>query len=140
MTLYYKVLTSEMCHRGFQYQEGLNVDNQKFNPSGSCEGGGLYYTDLENLGIFLAAVQQDECALDYVKGQTSEVCLAAVQKGGYMLEYVEEQTPEICLAAVNQDGLALEFVKVQTRQICTAAVNQDGRALQYVKIDLGVAV
>ena len=86
-----------------------------------------------NPKIWLAAVQQDEWALHYVKKQTSEICLAAVQQNGYILRYVKEQTPDICLAAVQQNGYALEYVKKQTYEICLAAVKQNGYALEYVE-------
>jgi len=30
-------------HNGFQYQTGLNIDTESFNPSGYCTSGGLYF-------------------------------------------------------------------------------------------------
>ena len=59
----------------------------------------------------LQKVQQNGCALQFVKEQTYELCLAAVQKNGWALKFVKEQTYELCLAAVQQYGLALQEVK-----------------------------
>jgi len=41
---YYKILNKEENHHGFQYKTGLNIDTIKFNPVGSCEEGGLYFS------------------------------------------------------------------------------------------------
>ena len=49
----YKILNDEENHNDFQYQEGLNVDTQPFYPEGSCETGGLYFSDVENIFEFL---------------------------------------------------------------------------------------
>jgi hypothetical protein len=48
-----KVLTYDLIHNGFQYQDGLNTDTVPFNPSGSCKPGGLYYTTLEFMPNFI---------------------------------------------------------------------------------------
>jgi len=50
--MYFKVTNEKECHNGFQYQTGLNVLDKPFEPKGSCVGGGLYFTDLENLSKF----------------------------------------------------------------------------------------
>jgi hypothetical protein len=46
---YIKILSESLYHNGFQYKEGLNIDTVPFNPSGSCLGGGLYFTIMDNL-------------------------------------------------------------------------------------------
>lgn len=51
--IYYKLMESSECHHGFQYKDGLNVDTAPFNPSGSSEPGGLYFTIAEHLERFL---------------------------------------------------------------------------------------
>jgi hypothetical protein len=42
-----------MIHHGFQYKEGLIIDINPFNASGSCEKGGLYYTTTKFIALFL---------------------------------------------------------------------------------------
>jgi len=46
---FYKILNEEEKHYGMQYKDGLNVDVLPFNPSGSCEPGGIYFTDVEHI-------------------------------------------------------------------------------------------
>ena len=41
---YYKILNKEECHYGLQYKFGLNIDNDEFNPRGTCEPGGIYFS------------------------------------------------------------------------------------------------
>ena len=53
VTVFYKILRSDLVHHGFKYQLGLNIDTQLFNPSGSCKSGGLYFTDIKNILDFL---------------------------------------------------------------------------------------
>lgn len=50
--MYFKILNKDLCHRGFQYKEGLNVDTNEFDPSPKC-GGGLFFTDGKNIFSFL---------------------------------------------------------------------------------------
>ena len=58
----------------------------------------------------LEAVKEDDCALQYVNKQTSEICLEAVKQNGNALRYVKEQTSEMCLEAVKEDDVALQYV------------------------------
>ena len=40
---YFKVLSSNLTHHGYKYNLGkINILEEEFNPSGECEGGGLY--------------------------------------------------------------------------------------------------
>ena len=48
---YYKILKEDENHHGLQYKMGLNVDHIPFNPSGSCESGGMYYAQKDILAF-----------------------------------------------------------------------------------------
>ena len=41
----YKILNDQEKHHGFQYEEGINVDSEKYNPPGSQEPSGLYFSE-----------------------------------------------------------------------------------------------
>jgi ankyrin repeat protein len=41
---YYKILNEDETHHELKYQTGLNIDIQKFNPSGDCKPGGIYFS------------------------------------------------------------------------------------------------
>ena len=55
----YRLTYKDEKHNGFQYQDGLNVDTQPFNPSGECEPGGLYFFCEESLHTFSKYVSRD---------------------------------------------------------------------------------
>ena len=161
--MYYKILNSKWNHHEFQYKLGLNIDTIPFNPTGSCQSGGLYYTDEKHIvkffeyGCDIAEVEIPEDAnvykdpredkwkadkliilrvypiADWDKWRDPAFCLEAVRQDGCALRYVKEQTHEICLEAVRRNGRVLRYVKEQTHEICLGAVRQDGLALQYVK-------
>jgi hypothetical protein len=158
---FYKVVRRDLTHNAVVYKLGLNIDPMEFNPSGSCQQGGLYFTDFAHLGRFfgygeLVAViiipedaqvyrdpdedkwKADRFIIDRFEPIDSYwsdriFCLDAVRRDIRALRYVKRQYSEICLEAVKQDGCALRYVKNQTREICLEAVKQNGEALQYVK-------
>lgn len=51
-TKLYKITNPEENHYGFQYHDGLNIDHNKFNSSGSCVSGGLYFTTINSICDF----------------------------------------------------------------------------------------
>jgi len=160
---WYKVIRENMNHNGFRYKIGLNVDFIKFNPFGSCQPGGLYFTNAKNLHKFLdygeliadielppdARVYKDPdedkwkadrlvvksvCEFkDHPLFKDHDWCLEVVKYNGLLLQYVKKQSSKICLAAVRENGMALRFVKKQSSKICLTAVRQCGFALEYVK-------
>jgi hypothetical protein len=52
-TAYVKILHSNLKQKKFQYKKGLNIDTIPFNPTGSCQPGGLYYTQFRYFTKFL---------------------------------------------------------------------------------------
>ena len=159
----YKILNEKWKHHDFQYKLGLNVDTQTFNPSGSYQPGGLYYTTAEFIPLFLEYRTQiaeisipadaqvyadpegnkwkaDKLIIDRVyptedwdKWNDLDFCLAAVRQNGLALKYILDQTDGICMIAVRQNGELLWYVKNQTPEICLAAVQRNGEALELVK-------
>ena len=41
----YKFLNDDMIHNNFEYQLGLNIDTEDFNPTDTCSKGGLYFCE-----------------------------------------------------------------------------------------------
>ena len=48
-----KILADNLTHHDFEYKEGLNIDCVTFNPIGECSPGGLYFTDLNKVHLYL---------------------------------------------------------------------------------------
>ena len=129
--MFYKILRSDLTHNGFTYKVGLNVDTVPFNPSGSCQSGGLYYTDIENLFGFL-------CFGDLIADIVIPVyakTYADPQKDKWKADKLEitritpigdhELFKAKAQAIIKQSfGHALKYVKEQTLEISTEAVKQ----------------
>jgi hypothetical protein len=159
---WYKILNDGWRHNGFQYQLGLNVDTVPFNPSGSCQSGGLYYTNAEFLplfldyGFYIAEIEIPEDAQTYKdpdgnKWKADRLiirciykikyfhlfkdpawCLEAVQKNSRVFQYIKYHTDDLCLAAVRKNGRALKYINNQTDEICLTAVSQNFYAVKYL--------
>lgn len=158
---YYKIIDKNLTHFTFRYKLGLNVDHIKFNPKNTCQPGGLYFTDADNINQFLsygelsAEISIPEDAQIYQepnKWKADKFIILSmtpvaehplfrdkifgledVRKNGDLLQFIKNQTDEICLAAVRNTGRALQYVMNQTHEICLAAVHQNEFALRYVK-------
>lgn len=54
-TGYYKIMTKDQCHRGFQFKDGLNIlpDNEVFAEKGDCVPGGFYFTNTQNIWQYI---------------------------------------------------------------------------------------
>ena len=155
-----KLTNTEENHNGYQFKDGLNVDNIPFNTKYECSAGGIYFCRIDNFTKYLdygkemyymrnIIVPDDSQVFEESNGkyksdklilldksvifENEDLCLEAVKQDGYALFYVKKQTPEICLVAVKQNGHALDYVEEQTPELCLEAVKRNGFALQYVK-------
>jgi len=154
----YKFLNDDMIHNNFEYQLGLNIDTEDFNPTDTCSKGGLYFCEeskchlyWDNFGKYLGYVEIPNDAHIYIEDDkfkadkiilkkiepfdnvNNEFWYKIIKYDGLALEYVKEQSEELCLKAVMKNGHTLLFVKEQTEKICLEAVKQDGFSLKYVR-------
>ncbi len=159
--IFYKILNKSLKHNGFKYNLGLNIDTLPFNPSGSCEPGGLYFTTFDHIFKFISygdniaeisipddAKVYEDPSLDKYKAdrifiksietlenffnKNPKFLMIAIKQNGCTLCFVKNQTLELCMEAVKQDGLALQSVKNQTPELCMGAVKQNGCALGFI--------
>ena len=152
-----KILNKKQNHKGFQYKQGLNVDIEPFNPSGTCLPGGLYFANIKNFLDFYSFGESmwrilipkdakiyveenkykgDKFILEkqcYIEDFSFLNIFSIWLKIRYFFSFCKNQTLEICMEAVKQNGLALEYVREQTQEICMEAVKKEGFALYYVK-------
>ena len=88
---------------------------------------------LETEAEQLAAVQQNGCALRYIKEPSDAVQLAAVQQAGYALQYIKEPSEAMKLAAVQQNGYVLQYINDQSNAVIDAALAQQPDSYIYIK-------
>jgi len=140
---YYKLFNKDEKHYGFKYHDGLNIDTNKFNPTGTCSKGGLYffnevqllnYHKYTNNVYFIRQVTIPADAQVYHedgKSKADKLFLHKREKFDYdnLKKYINFSNEEICKLAVQQNGNLLKYVKNQTSEICTLAVQQNGNLL-----------
>lgn len=139
---YYKLLRQDLTHHGFKYQVGLNIDTIPFNPKGSCEPGGLYFTDKENLheyfvyGTLIADIRIPKDAQVYQdrdekKWKADKIEILSITHRYFHTVF---NTYEYWLGAVQKNGNVLQFVpeELKDQYICLAAVQQYGCAMDFV--------
>ena len=155
-----KLTNKECVHNNFTFIDGLNIDTVKFNPTGKCLPGGIYFVTIDNWPewinynsdimwyIWDVTIPDDALVYDeknkfkadkiilknrIIIWHNNDLSLAAIKQNGWFLHIVRNPTDEICLAAVKQNGLALQHIKNPSDKICLAAVGQNGCALKYVR-------
>ena len=159
---FYKVLNDSLCHFGFTYAAGLNVDTQLFNPSTTCSKGGLYFCEEEHLPLYLflygsiyAMVSIPDDALVYkedTKYKANKLILhniqpitelplwldanfvkKMVQQNGLAIKYMKESSEEVRRLAVQQNGHVIMYIKEPSEEVRRLAVQQNGHVIMYIK-------
>lgn len=138
-----KLTNGQEVHHNFKFKTGLNEDFIKFNPNGECLAGGIYFTDIDKMPLWVGYKADN---LKYVRIVTiPDDALVYVEKHKYKANKImlgkrvpiEEldcwDNKLFCFRAVRQNGHALQYVKNQTPTICFEAVRQNSCALQHVK-------
>ena len=141
--IFIKLTNVSENHNGYQFRTGLNIDSLKFNPSGECQPGGIYFCLLEDLSLwlnyggqqmfyvrFVTIASDAQVWIEINKFKADRLILSDRVKIGDLKVWEDN---DYCLAAVQRKGLSLCYVKEQTPEICLAAVEEDECALQYVK-------
>jgi hypothetical protein len=142
---YYKCLRQDLTHHGFKYQVGLNVDTIAFNPTGSCQPGGLYFTDKENLheyfnhGYLIADIRIPKDAKVYqdpeeYKWKADKIEILSITPRCFHSIF---NSYEYWLGVVQKKGYALEFTPEEFKDhyICLIAVRKSGYAMNFVPLE-----
>lgn len=130
---FYKLLSSNLRHLGFQYKEGLNINTEEFIPGGSCEPGGLYYTSHQWIGRWFnrawpliadvtlppdARIYPEPCG---TKWKADRLVLSNIRPiEAFLAEQSHAQLVEWMKQSDNGQIFAL---MPQTPELCTAAIN-----------------
>lgn len=160
---YYKMLTPEMVHHGFQYKAGLNIDTVEWNPCGDCLPGGLYYTEFEHIGrnyqygwtliadVTIPADAKTYEAPDQRKWKADRLELSNIRSlAGFLADLdpdlvtnwamaqnslvnLLEPTHPACFALVNKERCALESFPKHSAELCKAAVLAHPHAVLHVQ-------
>jgi hypothetical protein len=142
MPQFYKLLNEQMCHHGFQYVSGLNIDHLPFKPEGQCQAGGLFFTDVEHIRIWMrdewpliadvtlpfdALVYPEPCG---TKWKADRLVLSNIR---LFRDFLNEQ-PDTVLLTIMRDREREIFtqLKAPSTAVCLAAVSAWGYLLHRV--------
>ena len=142
-TAFYKILNKNFKHNNFTYKHGLNIDHIPFNPTEWCLKGGLYFTELNKLPIwiysdsgYIAKVTIPPEASVYIEPNSFKADKFVLDMNNKVLiqDFYIWTNEDLCKHAINQNACLLQFVLLQTDEICKLAVNKTPSALRYVKV------
>src|SRR5579872_410359 len=144
-------------HNGFQFQDGVNVDNVPFNPSGQCSKGGIYFIDstainrwrsYSNVGkmIYIRNVSIPDDARVYIeeeKFKTNKIILGPKMIIENYLEdpYYLEDPENLCFVKYKKSeyGSIRPYIDeslinedILTKEICMIAVRRWYFALSHI--------
>ena len=136
---FYKFINKNMVHHDFKYMEGLNVDTRIFDPTGRCDGGGLYFTSInklfrfKNFGEKIYKINIPNSARCYLEDDKIK-CDKIIIK--YFDDIYNLKNYDICIEAVKENGHAIKYIdnKILEKNIdiCIEAVKQNGDAIYYI--------
>lgn len=136
-----KLTNNEENHNGFQFKDGLNIDNVPFNPSNYSSLGGLYfveecyahhwihYGDMVKMktmvNIRTVTIPDDaRVYIEYDRLKADKIILGPKT----------EINKEIYMKALKKIGTHLQYVPIHLRDedICTTACLSNRIAFQYI--------
>ena len=143
MSVKYVKLTNKECwHNGFQFVEGLNIDHIPFTKNNYCEPGGIYFTTLENIYMWLEYNDKEmyyiwdviipDDAQVYHQSDKSKADKIILRNRRTLSEFFSDDQ-DMLISSIKNYGINLKYVKKQTPELCLVAVKQSGIALKYVK-------
>ena len=142
--MHYKILRSDLTHHGFVYKLGLNKDTWAFNPSGSGEYGGLYYTDLEHVACFLdhgeliamvtpvGQIYEDPLLSKDkpMRWKTDELFLHSIEP---LTEWVKKQNENTLLSIIEDNAKLFKYIENPSLEFTSKAIEKNWQVIKYVE-------
>ena len=110
--LFFKFTNNNETHKGFKYNNGFNFDVNEFIPFGNCNGGGLYFCDIDHLyrftdfGINIRPILIPK-DIPYIKEPVTP----------YNFEYIKYKAPVIYALPIIRLGTLLSLKLVQNTNL-----------------------
>jgi hypothetical protein len=148
--IFVKLTNESEIHNGFQFQTGENVDTIKFDPTGECKPGGLYFCEIYkllqwiNLGynkmIYCRYVTITDDAQVYVEKDKFKADKFILSERIKVEDIDVWENEDYCRFAVKNYDYALKYIKPSTNyhQFCITSVKKNWDSVKYVnnsKID-----
>jgi len=142
--MFIKFFEKDDCSRGFRYKTGLNIDVNQFNPTGNCQGGGLYFTDLHNFyswcifGKMVAIVTIPNDARVYCEDGKAKADKISISERMIFPQFFKTIKKEMWIELIKKNDMMLQYVPIdlKTAELCEIAVKTNGFILNFVPIKL----
>lgn len=125
--------------KGFQhkYKPGLVENDEEFNPSGDCGGGGLYFCDASNIGLYWGIYGRNIAMLELLDNEPIYVEKSKCKTNRFIIgkilsieDFFEElQTIDYghskIIELLKNEPLYISHVKSPTEEMCITAIEND---------------
>lgn len=138
-----KLTNENEYHNNFKFKDGMNIDHRQFSPNGSCQAGGIYFTNIDdawrwiyysdnvNVMRYMRLVVVPYDARVYIDD-------GKLKADKLILNQRENIRKEIYLEAIKREYCNLKQIPdfLRDREICLEAVKRHGATLYYVPNNL----
>jgi hypothetical protein len=138
-----KLTTKTEIHNGFQFKSGENVDINPFNFNVDCGANGIYFTDINNLPLWLdyrtktmkfcrKVILPPDCKIQMLnnKFKADKIILGDRIKIKDMDIWKDE---EYCIRAINQNESAFRYIREPSVSLQILFVKNKGSNIRYIK-------
>ncbi len=136
---FYKLTNKKEIHNGFQFKTGLNIDTIPLNPNGECNPGGIYFTEFDNIllwinynGYKMANIRKviiPNNAKVYIEKNKFKADQIILDEPLNLNVFLENRiTNEICINAINKSCWVIRSIpnSMITYEMYLTAIRQDG--------------
>lgn len=141
---YYKIIHSDCKHFSHIYQIGLNVDAVEFNPSGTCQPGGLYFTTWEYIHMYFhrgsliaevkipenARVYEDSKGKKWKADKIEILCLIPLNK---YYKFTESYILQLIKSSPGQFISYAKYLENPSEEFCLEIAEMYFSALHYLE-------
>jgi len=139
---FYKLLNENLKHFGFTYENGLNVDTNKFNSTEECSKGGLYFIEKNKIPMWIGHTNYHFITKCFIPNDAN-VCVENDKfKSDKLIVDINNKTTianssiwndyNFCKFAIQENSMCLMFINRQTEELCKMAIQQCSFSLRYV--------
>jgi hypothetical protein len=140
--IFIRKFSDKLTHNKFTYKQGLNEDTIAFNPHGSCQAGGLYFTTPDHITNFdsfgnkiglleLCPDASFYCDPEGCQYKTNKFIVTKIYDNYY--EFLSDLSLEMLKVVLYHNPSLIYYVKEQTEEICKLVVKKYGFLLCHIK-------
>ena len=126
-------------HCGFQYKIGINANDEPFNPSGTCQGGGLYFTDETNISRYcgaygqkIAVINLSDNELVYIDGNKCKVNSFEITDILEIRDWMQKLTTYDELSSIRENPYLIQYINNLDVSFQMSIIKHSPFLIQYI--------